>query len=67
MATGRVKMYNESRGFGFIKIDGAGDVFVHVTAATEAGLDLAEGMRLSFDEVRDERTGKFVATNLIAL
>lgn len=65
MATGTVKWFNATKGFGFIKPDGgiAKDVFVHVSAVDRAGLDgLRDGQRLSFD-IATER-GKAAATNL---
>ena len=51
MATGTVKWFNESKGFGFIEQDGgAGDVFVHFSAITGSGFKtLAEGDRVSFE------------------
>jgi CspA family cold shock protein len=40
MPTGKLKMYNEERGFGFITDEGGGpDVFVHVSALQRSGLD----------------------------
>ena len=64
MATGTVKWFNGTKGYGFIAPeDGSGDVFVHVSAVEKAGLRaLNEGQKLSF-EVQKER-GKTAAVNL---
>jgi CspA family cold shock protein len=64
MATGTVKFFNVTRGFGFIAPDDGGkDVFVHVTAVERAGLPpLVEGQKIRF-EVTTER-GKTAATDL---
>ncbi len=64
MATGTVKWFNATKGFGFIMPDDGGkDVFVHVTAVQAAGLKgLNDGQKVSF-EVSMER-GKAAATNL---
>jgi CspA family cold shock protein len=66
MATGTVKWFNTTKGFGFIvPQDGGKDVFVHITAVQAAGLrSLNEGQTLSF-EVAMER-GKAAAINLKA-
>jgi CspA family cold shock protein len=66
MATGTVKRFNATKGFGFIQPDSGGkDVFVHISAVERAGLQgLREGQKISYD-VQSER-GKEAATNLKA-
>lgn len=51
MATGTVKWFNESKGFGFITPDdGSADVFAHFSAIQGSGFKtLAEGQKVSFD------------------
>ena len=64
MASGTVKWFNATKGFGFIMPqDGSKDVFVHITAVQAAGLrGLDEGQKLTFDVVQER--GKAAATNL---
>ena len=60
MATGTVKWFNATKGFGFIQPDAGGaDVFVHVSAVERAGLHgLNEGQKIAYEIVADKRTGK---------
>ena len=69
MNTGTVKFFNATKGFGFIQPDNGGtDVFVHISAVERAGMrTIVEGQKLSFDVVKDNRSGKSAADNLQAL
>lgn len=69
MNTGTVKFFDSIKGFGFIQPEAGGnDVFVHISAVERAGMrTIVEGQKLTFDVVRDNRSGKNAADNLLAV
>jgi len=66
MATGTVKFFNSSKGFGFISPDeGGNDVFVHISELERSGLSaLNDGDKVSFDSKMDPKKGKPNAVNV---
>lgn len=68
MATGTVKWFNATKGYGFIQPeDGSNDVFVHISAVEQSSLGtIDEGDRVSYDLVKDKRSGKMSAGELRA-
>lgn len=64
MPTGKIKMFNDSKGFGFIKPDGGGDdVFLHVSALKD-GDEIVEGKAVSFEIGVDPKSGKTKAISV---
>ena len=64
MSNGKIKWFNPTKGYGFIENDAGGkDVFLHVSALEQAGIDtLEEGQAVSFDIGEDK--GKENAINI---
>jgi cold shock protein len=64
MPQGKIKMFNEDKGFGFIKPDdGGNDVFFHVSGLRE-GDDVAVGTAVKFEMGADPKTGKSKAVSV---
>ena len=68
MATGTVKWFNTTKGYGFIAPeDGTTDVFVHISAVQNSGMtDLQEGQQVSY-ELEEGKNGKTAAVDLKAV
>ncbi len=63
---GKVKWFNQEKGYGFIEKEDGGDVFVHFSAIREEGFKtLSEGQEVQFDIVQGERGPQ--AANVVKL
>ena len=66
MKTGTVKWFNNEKGYGFISVEGEGDVFVHFSAITGEGYkSLEEGQSVQFDVVEGAKGPQ--AANVVRL
>ncbi|MEH7381919.1 MULTISPECIES: cold-shock protein CspD [Bacillaceae] len=66
MQNGKVKWFNNEKGFGFIEVEGGDDVFVHFTAIQGEGYkSLEEGQEVSFEVVEGNRGPQ--AANVVKL
>jgi CspA family cold shock protein len=67
MPKGTVKWFNATKGYGFISPeDGGKDVFVHISAVQQSGMDaLSDNQKVSFD-MTEGRDGRLMASNITA-
>ncbi|MGM0828029.1 MAG: cold-shock protein CspD [Bacillota bacterium] len=66
MQNGKVKWFNNEKGFGFIEVEGGDDVFIHFSAIQGEGFkSLEEGQEVSFDVVEGNRGPQ--AANVVKL
>ncbi|WP_299788538.1 cold-shock protein [uncultured Marivita sp.] len=68
MPNGTVKWFNATKGYGFISPeDGGKDVFVHISAVQQSGMEsLSDNQKVSF-EMTEGRDGRMMASDITAL
>ena len=65
--TGKVKFFNEAKGFGFIEQENGADVFVHFSAIQADGFKtLAEGQEVEFEVEQGQKGPQAVNVNVVA-
>ncbi len=65
MPTGKVKWYDEEKGFGFVSDDEGGDVFVHANALPEGVTSLKGGARVEFGIVEGRRGAQALSVRVL--
>ncbi|MEN6521661.1 MAG: cold shock domain-containing protein [Armatimonadota bacterium] len=66
MMTGKVKWFNDSKGYGFLEVDGNRDVFVHYTAIRKEGYkSLSEGQNVEFELIDGAKGPQAVNVGII--
>ena len=67
MTIGKIKWFNPTKGYGFIEQEGSKDVFLHVSALEEAGIDtLKEGEEIEFEIGENKGKENAINVNIIA-
>lgn len=65
MPTGKVRFYNEEKGFGFISEDDGADVFLHANALPEGVTTLKKGARVEFGIVEGRKGAQALSVKLL--
>lgn len=65
MPTGKVKWYDQDKGFGFLADDEGGDVFLHANALPEGALPLKPGTRVEFGIVEGRRGNQALSVRVL--
>ena len=65
MPSGKVKKYNDDRGYGFIgPDDGSADLFFHISEVADEEGDIVVGRAVKFELGKDPKTGRSKAVNV---